>query len=148
PEFSFSPDGYSKETLKALGKIITVADIHRVFNIARETPGIRIAFNFFWNPPKQTFLTWLKMLVFTAKCKILLRKKAGGIIFGNARIEPHTPLQQLAIDDGMIEAGTDFLPETTAALRKTFYSNRSTRYLDVFYMMYSVLWKLKQKFKQ
>ncbi|MBN1296505.1 radical SAM protein [bacterium] len=144
PEFSFSPDGFSSTTLKALGKTISVEDIQRVFEIARETPGIRVAFNFFWNPPGQTLKTWFRMIRFAVRCKLILRKKAGGIIFSNARIEPNTPLHALAIDDGVIDTGTDLLPETADQLKRLFYSNRSTRVLDVVYDVYSCLWKFRR----
>ncbi|MGB3975667.1 MAG: radical SAM protein [bacterium] len=145
PEFSFSPDGYSQVTLEKLGKTIKTTDIHKIYRIAREAPGIRVAFNFFWNPPGQSLSAWLKMLWFTLKCKLVLRGKAGGIIFGNPRIEPHTPLMKLALKENIIRDETNLLPETTEDLEKVFYSNPKTRYLDWFYAFYEYLWKIKRK---
>ncbi|HPQ39599.1 MAG TPA: radical SAM protein [bacterium] len=147
PEFSFSPDGFSEKTLKALGKTIAMGDIRNVFETARETDGIRVAFNFFWNPPGQTFGAWLRMLLFAVRCKAVLGRKAGGVIFSNARIEPHTPLHRMAVEHGIIDASTDLLPDDPAGLERVFYSNRSTRYLDMLYSVYTGLWKLKQRLK-
>jgi anaerobic magnesium-protoporphyrin IX monomethyl ester cyclase len=146
PEFSFSPDGFSPETLKQLGKTITMEDIGRIFQIARDVPGIRVAFNFFWNPPGQTPAAWLRMLWFTVKCKLILRNKVGGIIFGNPRIEPHTPLMKTALQENIISNDTILLPETADELKKTFYSNPSTRCLDWFYTVYEHMWKIKKYF--
>lgn len=148
PEFSFSPDGFSERTLKALGKTITMDDIRNVFEVAREVDGIRVAFNFFWNPPGQTFGAWLRMMMFAVRCKLVLGRKAGGIIFGNARIEPHTPLHQMALDHGMIQPTTDLLPDDAAGLEDVFYSNRSTRFLDIMYSVYTALWKARQRLKK
>jgi anaerobic magnesium-protoporphyrin IX monomethyl ester cyclase len=145
PEFSFSPDGFSSETLKQLGKTTRREDIERIFNIARETPGIRVAFNFFWNPPGQTLGNWLKMMMFTLRCKLVLREKAGGIIFGNPRIEPYTPLMDIAIQSGVLSDETDLLPNTADELKKTFYSNPSTKYLDTIYAVYEKLWKIRRR---
>lgn len=146
PEFSFSPDGFSPITLERLGKTIKMSDIQKIYQIAREVSGIRVAFNFFWNPPGQTLLSWFRMLIFTVKCKLVLRGKAGGIIFGNPRIEPHTPLMNLALKEKVIQDETNLLPETVEDLEKVFYSNPKTRYLDWFYTFYEYLWKLKRKF--
>ena len=147
PEFSFSPDGFDDLTLKLLGKTIRKSDILRIFDIARETPGIRVAFNFFWNPPGQTFATWVRMIAFAIRCKLVLREKAGGIIFGNPRIEPHTPLLETAIRDGVLAEGYDLLPESVEALEKAFYSNPSTKYLDRLYLLYEMLWRLKKRIR-
>ncbi|MBN1355285.1 cobalamin-dependent protein [bacterium] len=146
-EFSFSPDGFSRNTLKALGKSIVPEDIHNVLETARSVPGIRVAFNFFWNPPDQTLGTFVRMLWFTVKCRLFKGKNVGGIIFGNPRIEPHTPLWQRAVDDGIIDPSTCLLPETTRELRTLFYSNPSTRYLDMLFNVYSGLWKLKNRMR-
>lgn len=145
PEFSFSPDGFDTETCSRLGKTTRRQDIERIFNIARETPGIRVAFNFFWNPPGQTFRNWLQMMMFTVRCKLVLRKKAGGIIFGNPRIEPHTPLMDIAVQDGILSSESNLLPDTQDDLKNTFYSNPSTRYLDLIYTVYEALWKIRTR---
>jgi anaerobic magnesium-protoporphyrin IX monomethyl ester cyclase len=148
PEFSFSPDGFSSATLESLGKTIRNDDIQRIYKIAQETDGIRVAFNFFWNPPDQTVTAWCQTLLFAIKCKLGLRNKAGGVIFGNARIEPHTPLLQRALKDGVVSDDTNLLPDTLDDLKMTFYSNPSTKYLDAVYSLYEWLWKLKQKLRR
>ncbi len=145
PEFSFSPDGFSPETLKALGKNISVADIERIYQIARDTDNIRVAFNFFWNPPDQTLGSFVKMLIFALKCKLTLGRKAGGIIFGNMRIEPGTPLWHRAVDDSVISPETNLLPSDVDTLEGTFYSNPGTRYLDTVFHLYTRIWRLKQR---
>ena len=144
-EFSFSPDGFSPGTLSALGKSITREDIIKVCSLAEEMEGIRIALNFFWNPPGQTFTDFLRMLGFTFKFKMNLRSKAGGVIFGNPRIEPNTPLWQRAVAEGIIGKDMNLLPDSTEDLKKTFYSNPSTRYLDAVYYAYAWLWKIKTR---
>lgn len=144
PEFSFSPDGFDDHVLILLGKSIQKKDILRIYSIAKQTPGIRVAFNFFWNPPGQSLGTWFQMMLFTIRCKLVLGRKAGGIIFGNPRIEPHTALRDMAIREGILEENDDLLPETADALADTFYSNPGTRYLDRLYAFYETLWKLKR----
>ncbi|MBN1552118.1 radical SAM protein [bacterium] len=143
-EFSFSPDGYSPATLKALGKNIRVTDIDNVYKIARTMKDIKVAFNFFWNPPDQSITGFVRMICFALKCKLRLGKKAGGIIFGNPRIEPHTPLWLRAVQDGLITSETNLLPTTIKELEKTFYSNPSTRYLDWLFNGYVAAWKIKR----
>ncbi len=146
-EFSFSPDGYSEATLKALGKTIHREDIHNVVQVAKEVGDIRVAFNFFWNPPDQTLRSFLNSIRFAIKCKLGLKNQAGGLIFGNPRIEPDTPLRQRAIQDRIITEETDLLPESVESLRKLFYSNPSTRYLDVLFSVYTGVWRLKKRFR-
>jgi anaerobic magnesium-protoporphyrin IX monomethyl ester cyclase len=146
-EFSFSPDGYSSKSLAALGKSIRKEDIHRIFKTIKELDGTRVAFNFFWNPPEQSLFSFLTLILFAIKCKIMLGKKAGGIIFGNPRIEPHTPLWQRAIEDGVISRETNLLPDTIQDLRDVFYSHPPTRYLDSFFRVYTELWNFKQRKK-
>jgi len=147
-EFSFSPDGFSKATLNALGKTISHNDILNVVRIAKDVHGIRIAFNFFWNPPEQDIRTFFKMLGFALYCKLKLREKSGGIIFGNMRIEPNTPLWKRAVDEGVIDSEFDLLPEDLEGLKRTFYSNPSTRYLDGLFHFYSGLWRMKNMIRR
>ncbi len=146
-EFSFSPDAFSLCSLKLLGKEITPADIHRIYRLAKEIPDIRVAFNFFWNPPGQDVVTFIKMLLFAVQCKLFLREKAGGIIFGNPRIEPHTPLWHIAVQEGVITDDSELLPDNVIDLQKTFYSQPRTRYLDSVFYIYEMLWRLKKRIR-
>ena len=147
-EFSFSPDGYSDPTLKNLGKSIRKQDILNVFQVARDVDDIRVAFNFFWNPPGQTAADFIKMLGFAVKCKWQLGRRAGGIIFGSPRIEPHTGLWQLALKEGFIRKDQNLLPPALKDLHGLFYSNPGTRVLDLLFWMYRSAWNLKRMFRE
>ncbi len=144
PEFSFSPDAYDDRVLERLGKSIGTADIDRVVDSAAGLDGVRVAFNFFWNPPGQTLESFLRMIRFAIRTKRRLGSKAGGIIFGDARIEPHTPLWEIAVGEGVIDRDWDLLPDSMEGLKKTFYMNRRTRFLDALFSVYSLLWRLKR----
>lgn len=143
-EFSFSPDAYDDRLLERLGKSIRTSDIDAVVEHAMALDDVSVAFNFFWNPPGQTVRSFLKMIRFAIRTKLKLKSKAGGIIFGDARIEPHTPLWTIAVQEGVIDPQWDLLPDTVAQLHETFYMNRRTRFLDGLFSVYSGAWRMKR----
>jgi radical SAM superfamily enzyme YgiQ (UPF0313 family) len=146
---SYSPDAYGPRALEMLDKNITRQDIRKAYNLARRMEGIKVGFNFFYNPPGQTLRDLLALLLFYLKAKIRLRRKLRGLSLSSIRIEPHTPLYSMAISQGVITPETDLhtplysmaisqgvitpetdlLPIETESLSKLFYANPSTRYM-------------------
>ncbi len=132
--FVLSPDGFSDETLKALGKNFTREDIFRVYAILKEIKGIEISYNFFKNPPAQTLSNFLAMMIFCVKAK----RELGGEIhfeFNSIRVEPHTKMYKIALDEGLIEEGADLL-------KPVYYTNRKTKYIE---KLFNLLLALKGK---
>lgn len=142
---SYSPDAYGDKPLKILRKNINTADIKRVFNLAKKTEGIMVGFNFFYNPPGQTLKDFLSLVSFYIKAKIILRKKLRGISLSSIRIEPKTPLLDLAISQGEISQNTDLLPMDHNSLEKLFYINPRTKFITkIMRASYNILKRLRK----
>ncbi len=120
-----SPDGFSDQTLKTLGKNLRSSDIWRVLNILSKFPHIEISYNFFKNPPGQNFRNFLSILVFTLYAKLRLKGRVH-FEFNSIRIEPHTRLHRLALRQGVVN-----LDETL--LFPKYYTNDKSRYSDRFF---------------
>jgi len=121
--FIFSPDGFSDATLRKLGKNIKKDDILRVARIFEESGSVRISYNFFKNPPGQTFSAALQMLLFLFRSKLRLGWKKVSFEINSLRIEPHTGLYRIALGEKSIGPGEELLYPVS-------YSNPKTRYLD------------------
>lgn len=130
----FSPDGFSDKTLFILGKNLSKKDILRTFDIFKKSgDGIEICYNFFKNPPGQDLITCLKLLHFYFKAKITLRNRVH-FEFNSIRIEPHTPLHKMALEEGLIN-------KDDVLLLPRYYTNPNTVYLE---KIFDLLLKLKQ----
>ncbi|MBN2384599.1 cobalamin-dependent protein [bacterium] len=147
-EFSFSPDGYSAETLTALRKNMSPSDIRTTFTKAMEIPDMNISYNFLANPPAQDFFSFCKLFIFMFWTKYRLRHRLKGFCITNLRIEPNTGIYQRAIQEGLIKPDTDLLPERLNELRQLFYTNPKTRYLNLFMKMYTILWTIRARLKK
>jgi putative variant cofactor biosynthesis B12-binding/radical SAM domain protein 1 len=117
-----SPDGFSNEVLLGLGKIMRKKDILTTYDMLKKIDGIEICYNFFKNPPAQSLHTFLRLLFFYVKAKLELKNRVH-FEFNSIRIEPHTQLCEIALNEGVIDKEDDLL-------YPKFYSKRDTRYIE------------------
>ncbi len=133
--FIFSPDGFSNAVLEKMQKNIRKKDILRTFNILKEVSDIRVSYNFFKNPPGQNLATAWQMIKFFLKAKRELGKNRVSFELNSLRVEPHTYLCMIAVEEGVIKKNEDLLfPK--------YYSNPKTRYIE---KGFNMLLRLKGK---
>lgn len=118
----FSPDGFSDEILRRLGKSLSMADIFRVYGLLLRRDNLRVSYSFFRNPPGQTVGAFLRLALFCLGAKRKLGSRVS-FFFSRMRIEPHTGIYDLALREGLIADERDLL-------RPVFYSQPSTAWLD------------------
>lgn len=126
----FSPDAITDKALSALEKGITEEDIKKSLHTIKKVKGIKAGYNFFITSPGQDFWGFLKTLVLLFKIPLTLMGK-GGCRLGWIRIEPYTKIYEIAIKEGVIDKNTELLPENEQQLSMLFYTNPSSKYLDV-----------------
>ncbi len=141
--FSFSPDGFSDKVLKSLKKNLSKKDVLRIYDLARRQAEASFGFNFFVNPPGQTYADFFRLMFFWLKVKMSLRGKLYGFGLGNIRIEPDTEIYRLALEQGLITAQTDLLPANEEQLQKLFYTNPETPLINTFFKLYGWAAKIK-----
>ena len=129
-----SPDGFSEIVLKRLGKNITKKDIIKSYNILKGLDGFEVGYNFFKNPPSQSFLAFISLIIFYIKAKLQMKGRVH-FEFNSLRIEPHTRLYRIAIEEGFVKEGANLL-------YPNYYTNPRTRYIEKFF---NALLKLKKK---
>lgn len=117
-----SPDGFSDEILKKLGKNIVKEDILRCYAVLKNIDGLEVSYNFFKNPPGQTVSAFLSLVNFCIKARREMGRRVH-FEFNSIRIEPHTALFKLALEEGMVK-------ENQNLLFPVYYSNRRTAYID------------------
>jgi len=141
--FSFSPDGFSDKSLKALGKNLRKKDILRVFKLMKQYPQVMVGYNFFLNPPEQTFIDLIKLLMFAVKAKLAFRGRIVGFLLGSIRIEPDTAIYDRAVGEGFISRETPMLVNTSDELLRLFYKPPKSVVLDWMLKSYIGIRKLK-----
>jgi len=119
----FSPDAASDEALYSLGKDIASDDIEKVVRLMVKHKGVKASFGFFCTPPGQTIRGFFRTIYMYLKINILLVSR-GGATMGWIRIEPHTLMEQQAINEGFITKDTDLLPEREEDLKALFYTSK------------------------
>jgi anaerobic magnesium-protoporphyrin IX monomethyl ester cyclase len=117
-----SPDGFSDAALRRLGKSQTMDDIRRAYAVLRDTPAVQVSCNFFCNPPGQSPGAFAHMLAFCGLAKLRLGSRLHLHVSG-IRIEPHTAIRELALDQGLLAPDDDLLAPR-------FYSQPCTAYLE------------------
>jgi len=125
-EFAFSPDAFTDSVLKRMGKSSRRADIERTLQMARNDTRASVSYNFFISPPGETPSDFLKLLRFFIGAKLKLRSRCRAFA-SYIRVEPHTELHEIAIEEGMLSAHETTLPATQDGLKRLFYVNRRTR---------------------
>ena len=117
-----SPDAFSDESLRRLGKNIRTADILACHGLLAGIGGFEVSYNFFKNPPGQTLAATLALLSFALRAK----KKMGPRVhfeFSSMRVEPHTKLHAVALAEGLVRPGESLLfPK--------YYTNPGTGYIE------------------
>ncbi len=145
--FSFSPDAYSNASLKSLQKNLQVADIQRVYEIARREPGVSFGYNFFVNPPGQTYADFLRLMAFWLRVRLTLRGRLYGFGLGNIRVEPDTEILRIAVEEGVIGKDVDLLAETSEELSRLFYTNPRTPLINSAFKAFGLLAKIKHRIR-
>lgn len=121
-KFILSPDGFTDRALKALEKNITQKDILSSYHIFKYFKEIEVSYNFFKNPPGQTFLGFLYLIFFFVVAKMQMGRRVH-FEFNSMRIEPHTKLYDIAIKEGFVNEGESLLfPK--------YYSSPGTWYIE------------------
>jgi radical SAM superfamily enzyme YgiQ (UPF0313 family) len=143
--FTFSPDGFTDETMKGIGKNLTEKDVRKGYKLVKKIEKATASYNFFINPPGQDFRGFMKLVGFYIRTMVLNRKKFHGFTLAYPRIEPFTPLYRKAIEEGVISAKTDLLPEKSEDLYKLFYRNPSNWYIHAAFRVLVLLKKIKRK---
>jgi radical SAM superfamily enzyme YgiQ (UPF0313 family) len=129
-----SPDGFSDRTLKALGKNITLRDIHESYDVLTGLEGFEISYNFFKNPPGQSLGAFLALLQFTYRAKRELGRRVH-FEFNSMRIEPNTKRYYIAVAEGVIAKDENLLAPR-------YYTHARTRYIE---RAFNLLLRLKGK---
>lgn len=107
--FTFSPDGFTDKTLEMLQKNITQKDILRVIDELSGLEGINVHFNFFLNPPGQSLGGIWGLFKLRRKIKQIFGKRLRNFGLLGLRIEPYTPLREIALKQGLIDSKNDLL---------------------------------------
>jgi len=129
--FILSPDGFSDETLRRLGKNIRKKDILRSHSLLKELDAFELSYNFFKNPPGQTLSAALSLLSFSIRAKREMGPRVH-FEFSPIRVEPHTKLAQAAVEEGVIRPGENLLfPK--------YYTNARTWYVEKLFNLLLVL---------
>lgn len=101
--FTFSPDGFSSRTLQMLQKNISSHDILRVIDEISDLQEIKVHFNFFLNPPGQDLHGLWQIFRLRKRIKRVFGHRLRSFGLLSLRIEPQTPLQKMAIEQGLID---------------------------------------------
>lgn len=116
----FSPDGFSNDVLAKLGKNLTTQDILETYLILKRENGFEVNYNFFKNPPGQNLRNFFSMILFILRAKLKLKKRVH-FEFNSLRIEPHTKLYEIALEEGIIKKSDNLLSPKYYTQRKTWF---------------------------
>lgn len=128
--FSFSPDGYSNESLKILRKEATKREIKHIYKLVKKVKGTKFDFSFFINPPGQSYWSFIALLWLFLKTNILSFKKNTHITLNVPRLEPHTSLCERAIREGTLNLEKDLLPQCGDGMHTVFYHNPNIKLIE------------------
>lgn len=144
--FVCSADAYTDRCLELMGKGITVKDIDNAVSVIKRHPPAEIGFNFFLNGPGYTYRTLGALLWFLVKTKIRMKQrfKILRITYGYIRIEPGTPIEKVAINEGIISEKTNLLARSSEEYTRCFYINPR---LKIFNSIMIPLNRLARRFK-
>jgi radical SAM superfamily enzyme YgiQ (UPF0313 family) len=117
-----SPDGFSDEVLRRCGKNIRMADIRRSYEAVKAVDGFEVSYNFFKNPPGQSFGAFVALLAFVTRARRELGRRVH-FEFNAIRVEPHTRLLETAIAEGQVREGQSLL-------YPRYYTQRRTRLVE------------------
>ncbi|MBS3969533.1 MAG: B12 lower ligand biosynthesis radical SAM protein BzaD [Clostridia bacterium] len=111
--FAFSPDGLCQEALDTLRKNLTEEDILKAAEHVSKSDVVSI-YHFMVNVPGETDGTVKKGIRLLERIYDIhaLKKNLGTIILNNIRILPGTPMETIALEQGVIDNDTDLLYPT------------------------------------
>lgn len=132
--FILSPDAFSDESLRRCGKNIRTEDIRRSYEVLRAVDGFEVSYNFFKNPPGQSFAAVLSLAAFVVRARRELGRRVH-FEFNAMRVEPHTKLHRVAVEEGFVREGESLL-------YPKYYTQRSTRAIE---WLFDALLRLKGK---
>ena len=119
--FPFSVDAFSNKALRIMGKNYTQQDILNSLEIATKVKEMEIGYGFFFDAPGTTLKDIIALVRFLLKAKRQLGSRIRKIFgINRIRIEPHTPVYDLAIEQKQIT------PQTSM-LKPVFYSEPRLR---------------------
>ncbi len=116
--FIFSPDGFSDRILNRLNKNMSRKDIWRSIHLMSANQGCQVSYNFFKNPPGQSWMAFFQLVLFCLFAKWNMGRRIH-FEFNSLRVEPHTELYRLAVSEGLIRAGDSVLNPVYYTQNKT-----------------------------
>lgn len=119
--FPFSVDAFSDKALRIMGKTFTQQDIFKAVEVAEKIDGIDVGYQFFLDPPGTSLKDIFSLFAFLVKIKWKLKGKMKKLFSVNRiRIEPHTRVFDMAVEEGIIQADTNLM-------KPVFYSEPRIR---------------------
>jgi anaerobic magnesium-protoporphyrin IX monomethyl ester cyclase len=107
------------------------------YRLLRKSNRFEVSYNFFKNPPGQTFGNFLSIVFFCVKARWQMGRRVH-IEFNSLRIEPHTRLFDIALREGAVTGGESLLfPK--------YYVNRKMWYIGAFF---DLMLAIKQKYAE
>ena len=107
--FDFSPDGASNEAMQVLGKNLEVGDVEKTVNWASEIENAKVAYEFVYDLPYGNMEHVVGLTRLFPKIMCNCRNKLQYLTLSKMRIYPYTPLYDIALKQGKINAHTDLL---------------------------------------
>ena len=129
---TLSPDAVTDQALKALKKGICKKDIDKGVKLLQKHIDLHISFGFFGISPGQTFMGVLQTIYYYFRINLSFVRRGGGVSISWIRIEPHTGVEIIALEEGFIHKDTDLLPEKEKDLYKLFYTIPRLRLMEYF----------------
>ena len=126
----FSPDTVTDEALKRMGKQMTMHTLNAAVTIIERHPPVGMGVNFFVNGPGYTYGTLLAFASFVWRTRRKLGRRFPLLPLskmGYIRVEPGTPIERIALAEGVITPQTNLLPTTIEEFDKTFYFNKNLK---------------------
>ena len=142
-EFCFSSDGCSDASLEELGKNFQRKHVEATLELTKRFSEMNVSYNFFLNPPGQTLGGFMWLVNFYFRAKKTLGSRLKGFCLGAPRIEPYTPIYEMALKNNLLKKDVSLLPEKPADLQKLFFINKKTWYLDYVFVFYRIARWLK-----
>ena len=126
--FGFSPDAASNKGLSMLKKGFIEDDIIKNLKLVRRHK-VRAGYNFFILPG-MSFKDIIKLFILFFLIPIMLRGRGRVFGLGWIRVEPHTEIHRMAIEEGILKEDTELLPNDENDLKKLFYCRSSFNFFD------------------
>ena len=143
--FSFSPDGYSDKSLKILQKEVNKKEIQDIYKRVKKLKGAEFDFSFFINPPGQSSWSFITLMWLFLRTNILSFEKHMHVSLNIPRLEPHTALCKIAIQEGASGSERDLLPQDGIDLYSVFYHNPDMKFIERVFGFLLKLRKLTKK---